>query len=252
MILVCPNCSTRYSIPDTAVGASGRQVKCTKCGNVWRQTSENLASATMQTAIHTEPDVTSSLIEPVTDPAANEDSKTEPPGRPPLRTRRDGAKESETWAERPAAAGRQTRALLVGWGGLALLLTVMSLGLLLQRERVEALWPASARLYQALGFSVKPPGTGLAFRNVSPDWGNAESGQILVVTGEIANMSEDDKAVPRVRVVLRDDKDADLDERIVDPPVGHLKPGEAAQFRVEVDKPAAGAAGLALFFLPAG
>jgi len=35
MQLACPNCSTTYQIAATAIGASGRSVRCARCQTVW-------------------------------------------------------------------------------------------------------------------------------------------------------------------------------------------------------------------------
>jgi predicted Zn finger-like uncharacterized protein len=35
MILTCPACTTRYLVPDSSIGAAGRQVRCAKCRHSW-------------------------------------------------------------------------------------------------------------------------------------------------------------------------------------------------------------------------
>ena len=38
MIVRCSDCRTRYLVDPTALGETGRRVRCTQCGHVWHQT----------------------------------------------------------------------------------------------------------------------------------------------------------------------------------------------------------------------
>ena len=81
MILSCPACSTRYAVPDSAIGVDGRTVRCAKCKHSWFQ--EGVAPEPASEAAGSRPVATL----PPPPPA--------PPPPPPLR-RETGSREPAT------------------------------------------------------------------------------------------------------------------------------------------------------------
>ncbi|MCJ2186688.1 MJ0042-type zinc finger domain-containing protein [Novosphingobium beihaiensis] len=50
MIIACPACSTRYAVPDSAIGVDGRTVRCAKCRHSWFQEGPELLLEEAQAA----------------------------------------------------------------------------------------------------------------------------------------------------------------------------------------------------------
>jgi predicted Zn finger-like uncharacterized protein len=70
MIIACPACATRYVVPDSAIGAEGRTVRCAKCRHSWFQEGPELAAVAPP---------------PVAEPAAPASPPASPPASSPLR-----------------------------------------------------------------------------------------------------------------------------------------------------------------------
>lgn len=108
-------------------------------------------------------------------------------------------------------------------------------GFYLGRNALVGVWPAAEKWYAALGIPLSRPGLGLTLEKVVPTHELVEGNKLLVVRGFVTNTSEIVRAVPALRLALKDD-DGDLVQQMVAaPPAETLAPGETTTFRMTVE-----------------
>jgi predicted Zn finger-like uncharacterized protein len=220
MILVCPACQTRYQVDDQAVTAAGRQVRCASCGHNWYQAPAVAAAEQAEAATEA-----TALAIPRVDPDLDAPSPLAAAPAVPMPSRTRNA----LWAGALAAV----------------VLLVAVLGALFGfRDRIVATWPATGHLYNLVGLPVEPLGAGLEIRKVVP----TRTGDGLVVEGEIANVVDAARAVPRLRVTLLDPSNREVRSQIVDVPKNLLQPGEVTHFRAPFEPADAAASKVAVTF----
>ncbi len=213
MILTCSACDTRYLVDPRTLGSGGRTVRCAHCGHSWHQTPPADSPRRID-------------LLPTPDPAmpayrSNLPALIPPPPRPTN---------------------------YVPWT----ILLAVSVGLVvaahLARDRIVDAWPPAAKLYAMLGVRVEPLGAGLEIRGIVTERRMADGEQELAVRGEISNGSSEERAVPRLRAVLKDAGERALSSWTFAAGGTRLLPGETTTFSTVVRDPDRRAAGLSITF----
>ena len=199
MIVSCPTCATRYTLADSSVGPQGRKVRCAKCGHIW-----------WQKRVEDEPDF--SLNDDITE----------------IRPSRPLPKANKAKPPRDKAA---TKRALVGWGAFVLVLAAIGAGGYFARDHIVRLWPPAALFYEKAGLTVEPPGAGLQLQNVRSEQKVEGGATVLIVDGQIINVSDVIRPVPHVRAVSLGQDRKPVKSWSIEASATQLLPGEVATFR---------------------
>ena len=243
MIIACPACQTRYAVPDTALGAEGRTVRCAKCRHSWYQDGPALeapaapspASAPVPPPVAEPAAPQSSAPQPaaaqpaspqapVAEPAPPfEDIVPPPPVQVPIRTTAELAPESSQFD--PGPPFRRRRNPLKLWTWAAGLFAVLA-GVTIVAVSYWGLpdWVPVSRPT----FGLAQPDLQLDFPVDQQERRQLPNGtEFFGASGTVTNTGAQSRTVPPVLIVLRDGRERIVYSWEVEPPKRVLAPGES-------------------------
>ncbi len=250
MIIACPACTTRYVVPDSAIGAEGRTVRCAKCRHSWFQDGPVLELADAAT-------VAPPLPAEAPPRAAAEAAPPSPPEQPAApatyaeeRTA-DALAQPPAWDEPPAPtvveAAPAPEPEVQDYGEEVSQFDYAPP--FRPRRNVVKLWTFAAALFAVLALGtigavsywgmpdwvpIKRPTFGLAqpdlvmnFPKNQQERRTLPNGtEFFGASGTVKNVGRESRSVPSILIVLSDARDRKVYSWEIAPPKPRLAPGE--------------------------
>ena len=241
MILACPSCDSRFSVPDEALLPVGRTVRCSSCSHQWFAQIEEPEPVNPESEIEqvfAEPEAAPDIaVEPVdvedTPAPIEEVPSAEALVASRVASRRQAQRSSGAW---------------MGWTALASTVVVILASAILLADTISEVWPPAKRLYAMINLPIAGPAAGLDIQNIRAHFEDTAAGPQLVIEGDIVNLSTSVKAVPKVRVSLNDSARTEVTQWVFSATDFNLIPSEIVTFRTSVSAPPDAAVFAALGF----
>jgi predicted Zn finger-like uncharacterized protein len=222
--VICPACQAVYDIPIVTLGGAGRKLRCAECKTLFLATGPDIEPATDAALVdaarqraEAEPAEHQEILvaEPAMEAAA--------PSRVPWQMRIGARQDSSGAHISPIVLALMVMALIGTFIGV--------------RKSVVAAVPETAALYAALQMPVNL--RGLELRDVKSGVFSENSSDVLVVQGEIANVTAKKQIVPPLAFTVRDAKGGAVYSWTASTDVSTLEPGAKATFRRRLASPPA-------------
>lgn len=257
MKIVCPHCTTFFSIDPAALGRAGRSVRCSRCKQVWLARPEAPVRAEILAPMTADgppaadrgppaawdastPDSPPHDATPVVDspsiasdwPAANDSAAAEAETPKDVRS---SPRAGKRWPWRSSGRPRHPRRGIAILPLACIAMAALAVALIVWRAEVVRLLPQTALFYRLIGLEVNL--RGLAFKDVKVRTETVDNKPVLVIEGSIIDLARRPVELPRLRFIVRDRKGTDVYawNAVLDQPV--LKPGEKAWFRSRLASP---------------
>lgn len=269
LVIECPQCGTRYQLPEGTISDNGRKVACAHCGETWTarpmalpalvsrdddlfdeeaEADLDAAFAAAESALaettphHGERRQPPSEIGPSVAPTGDDEGVPAGGDRRLGKLQRD-FRQRQAVLNRRLPFARLRRGVRVA--AVAMLLLLVGAGIAFRTEIVRQL-PDLAGMYEALGLGVNV--VGLEFREMTTLIALRGSDRVMQVDARIFSVAARPVPVPRVLVTVLDEAGEPLYEWSALAAATDLRPGEVASFTTQLASPPPNAARVRLSF----